>query len=308
MPAMARPRSAQAIRSLPFRHNAKPSVGIEVFRLAELFERADRRALDHALDAPQRPEFHTVYVGLRGAGSLVVDFTPAPLGAGHLTFVARGRVQQFVPDRGVDAWMLLFAPELLGGQADDPLRAPAVLSPVWPVPALAVPPAEMRELLALVDQLAAEQARPFDALQEPVLAALLRALLLRAERMRAGGREAVPAALERFFTILERDHAETRSVAHYARAAGVSPRRLGELLAAQTGKSTKQVIDERVVLEHKRLLAHTELSVKELAARTGFAEPTNLVKFFRLHTGQTPLAFRATHRPTRTFSPSARRS
>ena len=302
---MARSRGAQAIRSLPFRHAAKPSVGLEVFRLSQLRARAERKALDHALDAPQRPEFHTVYVGLRGAGTHVVDFTPVPLGAGYLTFVARGRVQQFVIDREVDAWMLLFAPELLGGQRADPLRAPAVLSPLWPAPALAVPAAEMLELLALVEQLEVEQARPVDSLQEPVLAGLLRVLLLRAERMRAGGQEAVPAALERFFTILERDHAETRSVAHYARAAGISPRRLGELLAAQTGKSTKQVIDERVVLEHKRLLAHTELSVKELAARTGFPEPTNLVKFFRHHTGTTPLAFRAAHR---TFLPSARRS
>jgi len=303
---MARPRGAQAIRSLPFRHAAKPSVGLEVFRLSQLRARAEGKALDHALDAPQRPEFHTVYVGLRGAGTHVVDFTPVPLGAGYLTFVARGRVQQFVIDREVDAWMLLFAPELLGGQRADPLRAPAVLSPLWPAPALAVPAAEMRELLALVEQLEAEQARPVDSLQEPVLAGLLRVLLLRAERMRAGGQEAVPAALERFFTILERDHAETRSVAHYARAAGISPRRLGELLAAQTGKSTKQVIDERVVLEHKRLLAHTELSVKELAARTGFPEPTNLVKFFRHHTGTTPLEFRELHR--RGFLPSRRRS
>lgn len=302
---MARPPSAREIRNLPFQNRRRGGVGIEVFRLSDLFDRADRKALDHALEAPQRPEFHTVYVGLRGRGTLVVDFTPVPLGAGHLTVVARGRVQQFVVDRGVDAWMLLFAPELLAGDRDDPLRAPALLSPLWPEPALAVPSADHRELLALVDQLVAEQARPFDSLQEPVLEALLRALLLRAERMRAGGRAAVPAPLERFFTILERDHAETRSVDHYARAAGVSPRRLGELLVEQTGKSTKQVIDERVVLEQKRLLAHTELSVKELAARTGFAEPTNLVKFFRHHTGTTPLEFRAAHRM---FLPSARRS
>jgi AraC family transcriptional regulator, transcriptional activator of pobA len=81
----------------------------------------------------------------------------------------------------------------------------------------------------------------------------------------------------------------------------LSPRRLGELLLANTGRSTKHVIDERVVLEHKRLLAHTEISVKQLAERTGFDEPTNLVKFFRHHTGMTPLAFR-------TNLPSGRRS
>jgi len=287
---MARRRTA--IRSLPFRHNWKPDLGFEIFRLSDLYDRAARRTIDHALETPQRPEFHTIYVGVRGAGTHVVDFTPVPLGAGYLTVVARGRVQQFVVDRAVDAWMLLFAPLLLGALPEDPLRAPALLSPVWAAPAVAVPAAERRELLALVDQLQAEHARPADALQPAILAALLRALVLRGERLQAGRAAPASAAVERFFTILERDHATTRAVAHYARQAGVSARRLGELLVEQTGKTTKQVIDERVILEHKRLLAHTEVSVKELAACTGFAEPTNLVKFFRHHTGTTPREFR----------------
>jgi AraC-like DNA-binding protein len=290
-------RRPGAIRSLPFRHNEKPALGFEMFRLSELYDRAAARRLDHALETPQRPEFHTIYVGLRGKGRLIVDFTPAPLGAGYLTFVARGRVQQFVPDRAVDAWMLLFAPEfvLAGGDAPDPLALPTILAPAWANPAIAMPPAEARELVALADALDAEHARPIDELQPWLLAALLRALMLRAERL---GPRAVPlpASLQRFFTILERDHQAARSVAHYARAAGISERRLAELVHAYAGKSTKQVIDERVILEQKRLLVHTELSVKELAARTGFAEPTNLVKFFRHHVGVTPLAFRDRHR------------
>jgi AraC family transcriptional activator of pobA len=292
-----------AIRSLPFRHGLKPALGFEIFRLSQLYDRAEQHRIDHELDAPQRPEFHTIYVGLRGRGRLIVDFTPVPLGAGTLTFVARGRVQQFAPDRAVDAWMLLFAPEFLlaGGDAPDPLALPATLAPSWPAPAIAVPPGEAGELVALAEQLHAEHARPLDDVQPWVLAALLRVLVLRAERLvaRLGAVAPQPAAaspLGRFFTILERDHTATRSVAHYARAAGISARRLAELLAAHAGKPTKQVIDERVILEQKRLLVHTELSVKELAARTGFAEPTNLVKFFRHHAGATPLEFRGRHR------------
>ncbi len=298
-------REVRAIRSLPFRHAAKPQLGVEVFRLSDLYARADRRVLDHALDTPQRPEFHTIYVGLRGRGTMVVDFTSVPLAAEHVTVVARGRVQQFVVERGVDAWMVLFAPELAGHGADDPLRAPAILSPAWAVPAIRVPARERLELLAIVDQLVTEQARPFDAFQPAIQIALLRAVLLRLERLHGGAVAPLPDPLQRFLTILERDHARTRAVSHYARAAGVSARRLGELLGDHAGKSTKQVIDERVVLEHKRLVVHTELSVKELAARTGFDEPTNMVKFFRHHTGQTPMAFRASHR---TFLPSGRRS
>jgi AraC-like DNA-binding protein len=292
-----------AIRELPFRHNQKPGLGFEIFTLGELYDRADRFGYD--LVSPQRPDFHTIYLGTRGRGTHVVDFTPEALGEGVATIVARGRVQQFTVDRkpkmergglcptgGVDAWLLLVEPAFVGGSP--------VLSPVGEV-AIALGDAKA-ELLALAGQLAAEQARPLDAVQPALLESLLRAVLLRLERL--APTTPAGAELARFFTILERDCTRTRSVAHYAKQAGLSPRRLGELLVAHTGKSTKHVIDDRVVLEHKRLLAHTQLSVKELADRTGFDEPTNLVKFFRQRTGQTPLEFRASCM----FLPSRRRS
>ena len=295
------------IRDLPFRHNTKPTLGFEILSLADIYDRASRGLIDHSLETPQRPAFHMIYLGTRGKGHIVVDFTPTPVGAGFLTFVAQGRVHHFLPEPGVDAVLMVFSPEFLDlePRAVDPLRAPAVLSPAWERPALAV--GKDPEMTRLVAMLEAEHARPGDSLQAPILQALLRAVLLRAERLaRASDRPPPPTELARFFTIVERDHLTTRSVAHYAKHAGLSTRTLGELLVQHTGRSTKQVIDGRVVLELKRLLAHTDLSVKELADRAGFAEPTNLVKFFKLHTNTTPQAFRLSLQDT--FSPSGRRS
>lgn len=290
-------RGSPAIRSVAFRHNAKPTLGFEIFLLSELYERARRDGFDHHLWSPQRPEFHAIYIGLRGKAEMVVDFAPVAIGARTLTFVARGRVQQFVPDRSLEAWVVLFTPDFLlaGSDAADPLANPVTLSPAWAPPAISLAPADAREILALSDQLAREHARPLDDLQPALLAAQLRVLMLRAERL-LDRSAPVPPAVQRFLTILERDHAATRSVAHYAKQAGVSARRLAELVHAHSGKSTKQVIDDRVILELKRLLVHTEISVKELAARTGFPEPTNLVKFFRHHADTTPLAFRDRYR------------
>jgi AraC-like DNA-binding protein len=259
-----------------------------------LFARDRDGSLPESLALPQRPQFDMVLVGLTGKGTMTIDFTPVPLGAGHVVVFAKNRVQQFVPAPGLDAWLIVFSPEFLGS---DVLR---VLSVGWSRPAITPSATDHREILALAEQLASEHARPLDAFQPALLSALLRALLLRLERY-VRDDELPPAQLQRFFTILERDCLRTRSVAHFAKAAGISSRRLGELLLEHTGRSTKTVIDERVVLEHKRLLAHTELSVKELAERTGFEEPTNLVKFFRHHTGTTPLEWR-------TNLPSGRRS
>lgn len=275
-----------AIRDLAFRHNTKPALGVEVMRLSWLFERERAGELPEPLTAPQRPQFDMIFVGLTGKGTMTIDFTPMPIGKGHVTVFAHGRVQGFRPAPGLDAWVIAFSAEFLDLQPP-----PRALSVDWARPSIAPRGEDHREILELAAQLAAEHARPLDAVQPAVMAALLRALVLRIDRY-VGAGELPPHELQRFFTMLERDCLQTREVAHYAKAAAISARRLGELLHAHSGRSTKQVIDERVVLEHKRLLAHTELSVKELAERTGFAEPTNLVKFFRHHTGMTPLEFR----------------
>jgi AraC family transcriptional activator of pobA len=278
--------------SLAFRHNAKPTLGFEIFTLSSLYPRTTRA---HML-APHRHEFHSVYVGTRGRSTIYIDFEPVPIGAGLATFISRGRVVSFGLDGDAEAWMLVFTSEFLALDRIDPLRLPACLAPTWPRPVLALGADDEAEVAALVAQIDAEHARPLDAVQPWLLSALVRALLLRAERLVAQVVPPVPTALHAFFTILERDHGKTRSVAHYAKACALSPTRLGALVQSYVGKRPKQVIDERVVLEQKRLLAHTDCSVKELAARTGFDEPTNLVKFFRHHAGTTPLAFRAANR------------
>jgi len=282
----------EMIRRLPFHHGIAPELGVELIALSSLYERGRRGVLGHALEAPQRPEFHMIYVGTRGRGRMIVDFAEVPIGAGLVTVVAAHRVQAFVPKPGVDAWMVLFRPEVIGD-------ACSILWPLGPAPALELGRREHAELVAIVDAIAVEQHRAGDRFQPEILASLVRAMVLSIERHVASGK--TEDALQRFFTILERDHATTRSVAHYAKSAGLSPRRLGELMHARFGRSPKQIVDERVVLEAKRLLAHSELSVKQLAARLGFAESSNFGKFFRANAGMTPLDFRRN-------SPSRRRS
>ncbi len=51
-------------------------------------------------------------------------------------------------------------------------------------------------------------------------------------------------------------------------------------------------MDDRVALEARRLLAHTDLTVAAVGRRLGFEETTNFVKFFVRRTGTTPGTFR----------------
>jgi AraC-like DNA-binding protein len=107
---------------------------------------------------------------------------------------------------------------------------------------------------------------------------------------------------------LERDVVHRR-VEDYAELMGCSVRTLTRACLAATGGSAKQLIDERVALEAKRLLATTDVPVADVGRRLGFDEPTNFGRFFAREVGQTPGAFRATaHRTPLAVAPAQRSS
>src|SRR5439155_19632937 len=97
---------------------------------------------------------------------------------------------------------------------------------------------------------------------------------------------------QKFRRAVEEGVAQTRSVEAYAETIGCSANSLRRACMIACGCSPKALIEQRLILEAKRLLAHTSLTVEAIATEVGFSEPTNFVKFFRLHGGMRPLDFR----------------
>ena len=95
---------------------------------------------------------------------------------------------------------------------------------------------------------------------------------------------------------MDRRFTVTRQVDDYAKALGCSVRTLTRASLATTGRTAKQLVDDRVALEAKRLLAESDLPVAEIGQRLGFTEPTNFGRFFARTVGSSPGQFRADSR------------
>src|SRR5690606_3766796 len=95
-----------------------------------------------------------------------------------------------------------------------------------------------------------------------------------------------------FRDILEYQYKEQKQVGYFAKQLSVTEKRLNQATKSVLGKTPKQVVDDRVMLEAKRLLAHTTESIKEIGYSLGFEEPTNFIKYFRKHHNCTPVEFR----------------
>lgn len=110
-------------------------------------------------------------------------------------------------------------------------------------------------------------------------------------------RQAAPAARgDQHFTTfcrqVEAHYEERRAVEWHARQIGISAAHLNVLCRKAIGRSAQQVIHERIVLEARRRLVYTSMTIGEVCNALGFADPAYFTRFFKRETGLSPRDFR----------------
>ncbi|WP_410671397.1 helix-turn-helix domain-containing protein [Amycolatopsis sp. cmx-4-68] len=97
----------------------------------------------------------------------------------------------------------------------------------------------------------------------------------------------------RFLDALELHFRELHRAADYAELLGCSVRTLSRAAQAATGAGVRELINERRLLEARRLLGGARWDARAVAGHLGFTDPANFGRFFRDRTGSTPAAFAA---------------
>jgi AraC-like DNA-binding protein len=238
---------------------------------------------------PQRAVNHVVMLASTGQGSHTLDFVTHACRPGTLLWGRPGQVHHFGRQPGFDATLIAFVPQAL---PDMPLRH--LIDDPFAVTCWQPAGEDEEAIVADVAQIAVDCGRyRAGRLGAELLARELAVLMVRIAALapppQRGPAAAVLAVLR---AELEREVVHRR-VEDYAELLGCSVRTLTRACLAATGRSAKQLIDERVALEAKRLLATTELPVADVGRQLGFDEPTNFGRFFAREAGMTPGGFRA---------------
>jgi len=95
-----------------------------------------------------------------------------------------------------------------------------------------------------------------------------------------------------FREVLEQNYAAVKSPAAYAEKLNLSTAYLNECVKNATGYPVSYHIQQRVILEAKRLLYHSSKSVKEIAFELGYNDYPYFSRLFAKLVGTTALAFR----------------
>lgn len=87
---------------------------------------------------------------------------------------------------------------------------------------------------------------------------------------------------------IEKNYKEEHSVQFYADMLNVQPRALNAAIRKYAERSTRELIQERLLLEAQRILFHEDKRVKEICYELGFDDPAYFTRFFKKHTGLAP--------------------
>jgi AraC family transcriptional activator of pobA len=241
---------------------------------------------------PHRHDYHELIWTREGEGEHSIDGRPFAVQPGTVTLIGRGQVHVFERARALSGAVVRFGAELLHDEPGWLLGARGART-------VEVPPSEVAALEATIASLFAESRRPLDTYGLDIQRHLLSVLLLWIERWydaarteRRDGDDADLQLYRRFDGVLERDFARHHDAVHYADALAVPPAQLSRVLAQVTGRTTKQLVTDRVMLEAARLLRFTDLTVGEIAFRVGFEDQLYFSRAFKRQYGEAPSAYR----------------
>lgn len=266
----------------------------EILSLSNLY-----RKHKELITRPHRAGFYNIFWFTKGNPIHLADFHPIQMKPDTMLFLNKDCVQVFDKNGGFGGKGILFTDAFFCKSETDItfLRNSILFNDLLSVARIRTG-SSGSDFKTLLTSMESELKKPKDAHQPDLLKNLLHNFLLLAERER---RKQDFTEIKKgpdldyvmqFRDLVERDFRTMKQVALYARRIGVTEKRLNAATSNALGKTPKQMIDERIMLEAKRLLAHTHESVKAVGFHLGFNEPTNFIKYFRKHHGRTPEAFR----------------
>jgi AraC family transcriptional activator of pobA len=98
--------------------------------------------------------------------------------------------------------------------------------------------------------------------------------------------------LQKFVQLVNNYYIEKRTVEEYAELLHVTPNHLSQSIKSVSGKNALSFINDRIMAEAKSIVQHTDFDIAEIAYQLNFSDPANFGKFFKKHSGTTPLEYR----------------
>ena len=254
-------------------------------------------------DNPKQAHIHSFYQiwFMQGEGVHYVDFKEYPITDNTVFFISPGQIHNFEKRDDFRGIIIHFNESFLSdeGSSENVFLKYNVFNAFDTVPYYHLMPDEVHRLGFFIEEMKTEMGNTQAFAHKDCLKYLVKLFLITVQRTGQRG-TGIPLCINnsanrtfvKFRQLLEHHYRQMHTVKEYADRLNVSTKTLTNCVYESSHSTPLKIINERIILEAKRQLLHSDLKIKEIAFYLGFEDPSYFVKLFKRQTGCLPAEFR----------------
>jgi AraC family transcriptional activator of pobA len=272
------------------RQSGKRQYEIEVFDINR----------DFKVDYPHRHDFYEILFITRGTGSHQIDFKNYIVKPNTIFFLSPGQIHSLSLSEDIYGYIFLFTSEFYLLEKTDKnkiLELPFFYNISNENPPLELSTGEDISFLTnLFGRASNENIRNSDAAPE-LISSILDLILLYCKsiyhqekispKMKKG-----KLLVKKFKQLIEEKYEDNMQVKDYSSLLAVTPNHLNETVKNLMGRTASDLINEKMIIEIKKMLLYTDFSITEIADQLNFSDQSYFSRFFKNQTGLSPKEFR----------------
>ena len=285
----------EEIQEIRFNNKENPKSFFDIVKIEDLLQ----RDMGHDICKYHLVKFYVLFFVIEGQGHHTIDFTKYVYKKGTILLIRKDQIHKFFRSSNVKGYLLVFTEEFIISHLNrmEALKAMQLFNDSLGFAKIELSEKEtLSDFTTLLRHLEVEY-NIKDDFSIGITRSVLHIVITKLFRIKAKKghfvewKKSISQYLE-FQKDVEENCFKSRKVQYYADRLGVSSKTLNNVVNSVVNDSAKAFIDERTILQIKRLLLSTDNSIKEIAYLSGFSDPSNFFKFFKKYTGNSPEVFR----------------
>ncbi|MBL4593230.1 MAG: helix-turn-helix transcriptional regulator [Flavobacteriales bacterium] len=233
----------------------------------------------------------------KGGGVHIIDDQEYEVKPNSIHFISPNHVHYLKITKATKGYVCMFKKELffINNESENFLEGVDLLSNWNKNPIVEFDDVRCEEMVSVMELLCVEYEEHQNRKYEVILM-FLKVFLIKASRLHIRSQKVSIGSKERliaqFLGLVEKNHNAATLINFYAQEMGITSVYLNRIVKEKYNKSVSDFINEKTILEAKRILQFSSDSVKEIAFQLGFEDPSYFSRFFKNHSGFTPLSYR----------------
>ena len=272
----------------------KQELGFGISKMQDIFTKRNGK-----VDEPHRHNYYTVIIINKAKGLHKIDFNSYNLDKRQIYFVAPGQVHQVIEKENSQGYAMTFSNDFL---VQNSIQLSFIESLNLFLNYGQSPPLlANQEQFNIIENFTKQIFSLFHSdtqMRNLSIGAYLKLLLIECNKIciinpiEAGIDSSNHNLVRTFKYEVDLNYKQEHSTNFYASRLNITPDHLTRTIKSKLGKTAKEYIQTRIIIEAKRLLYFTDLSNKEIGYELGFNEPANFSAFFKKTTKISPSNFK----------------